>query len=60
MQSHGYARSTGCSIAFTGVETKDVNVRAGTFSALHWGAWVIDGNGKPASPDPLFVIGADQ
>ncbi|MFA0924948.1 hypothetical protein [Xanthomonas fragariae] len=47
-------------IAFTGVETKDVNVRAGTFSAPHWGAWVIDGNGKPASPDPLFVIGADQ
>ncbi|KPN12213.1 hypothetical protein AN652_01745 [Xanthomonas arboricola pv. pruni] len=46
-------------MAFTGVETKDVNIRAGTFSAFHWGAWVLDADGKEISPDPLFVIGAD-
>ncbi|MCM5542802.1 hypothetical protein [Xanthomonas hortorum] len=44
---------------FDGFESKDVNKRE-AFYVTHWGVWVIDGNGKPASPDPLFVIGADQ
>ncbi|APP84812.1 hypothetical protein ABQZ99_010605 [Xanthomonas hortorum pv. vitians] len=42
---------------FDGCESKDVNKRE-AFYVTHWGVWVIDGNGKPASPDPLFVIGA--
>ncbi|MCC8489115.1 hypothetical protein LN572_04420 [Xanthomonas citri pv. fuscans] len=44
--------------AFTGVETTDVGIRAGTFFAPQWGAWLLDATGKEVSPDPLFVIGA--
>ncbi|CEE16384.1 hypothetical protein [Xanthomonas citri] len=47
-------------IAFTGLETKDLNIRAGIFSVPHWGAWVLDADGNEVSPDPLFVIGAEQ
>lgn len=41
-----------------GKETTDVRI-GHVFFATHWGVWVIDTNGKPISPDPLFVIGAD-
>ncbi|AOY69491.1 hypothetical protein QYG06_17845 [Xanthomonas euvesicatoria] len=42
-----------------GKETTDVRTKH-AFFATHWGAWVIDSNGKPISPDPLFVIGSDS
>ncbi|RBD68889.1 hypothetical protein BRM19_21850 [Xanthomonas oryzae pv. oryzae] len=46
-------------IAFsTGVETKDLNVLAGSCFAPHWGAWVIDAAGNQVGDAPLFIVNA--
>ncbi|MEA9842207.1 hypothetical protein [Xanthomonas campestris] len=46
-------------VTFAGFESKDVN-KGEAFYVTHWGMWMIGENGKPASPDPLFVVGADR
>lgn len=46
-------------VTLGGFESKNVNKRE-AFYVTHWGVWVIGADGKEVSPDPLFVIGADQ
>ncbi|MGV7193602.1 hypothetical protein [Xanthomonas axonopodis] len=41
-----------------GLVTQDVRKKHAFFAA-HWGVWVIDNAGKPVSPDPVAVIGAE-